>query len=473
MTCTNVSGTTNGQTITVNGVVRTWTNNVTSIQTQILTNNTIAGAASNMLAAYYVVPAPNATVAPVSTNAMLLKSFPGFPMVATVSAGWATVTLSTNTLTNATIVRVPLAVVGNYEATNVESGLVGYLNDNRMTSVISSSAPAFANYPSLIGTNTFTGTNSFTNSSFNNGTALNLVITNGQNFGNPFRSPGAGIGSEQFGLSASAGANFASAYGDSANAAALSSTAIGNLAVASGLYSVALGYGTSATNTRAIAIGYASSAFALQDMAVGANTLASGGSSTAIGYSANAAGLNALSLGEGTFCGYTNSTSIGAAALTTANHQVALGTSSENVWIPGGLQVDGSVSNMTFAGSATHNGAITANNELIVASFANSSLANGANSALNISTNAYVVVSGPTGSFTIAGIAGGVSGRVVTIQNGTGQSMVIANESGLDSTPANRIRTGFSADRTFTNNPATVSFRYDGGLSRWVETGNN
>src|SRR5438045_2588448 len=46
---TNAAGTTNGQTLTVNSDVRTWTNNVVTAATQILTNSTQSGAAQNLL----------------------------------------------------------------------------------------------------------------------------------------------------------------------------------------------------------------------------------------------------------------------------------------------------------------------------------------------------------------------------------------------------------------------------------------
>jgi hypothetical protein len=46
--------------------------------------------------------------------------------------------------------------------------------------------------------------------------------------------------------------------------------------------------------------------------------------------------------------------------------------------------------------------------------------------------------------------------------------MTIGNNSGLDSTAANRILTGVGASITLTNNPSMVHLYYTGTLSRWV-----
>jgi hypothetical protein len=54
-------------------------------------------------------------------------------LTASLSAGWGIIAFSTNSLTPAIVVRVPRSAMGAYEQTNVESGLVDYLNDNKMT----------------------------------------------------------------------------------------------------------------------------------------------------------------------------------------------------------------------------------------------------------------------------------------------------------------------------------------------------
>lgn len=103
----------------------------------------------------------------------------------------------------------------------------------------------------------------------------------------------------------------------------------------------------------------------------------------------------------------------------------------------------------------------------------NTALANGNNAALSIADKAYVKLSGPSAAFTVNGIAGGSDGRIVTLQNSTGYTLTIANDSGTDPTAANRIYTGTGGNITQTNNPGTVSLIYDSAASRWVVTGKN
>ena len=144
ITITNAAAVTNGQTITVNAATRTFTNLVTSPSTQILTPTNSAAAITNLFFAYSANPAPNANLSWNGTNMVQFKSFPGVALTASVSSGWAIVALSTNTLTAATVVRVPPAAVSLVEQTNTANGLVLYLSSDGVTNVIPVTAPAFA-----------------------------------------------------------------------------------------------------------------------------------------------------------------------------------------------------------------------------------------------------------------------------------------------------------------------------------------
>lgn len=74
-------------------------------------------------------------------------------------------------------------------------------------------------------------------------------------------------------------------------------------------------------------------------------------------------------------------------------------------------------------------------------------MVNGANNNFNLGTPPYVnnLVTGPTGAFNITGIANGVDGAIVFIDNGTNQVMTITNNSGASSA-GNKILTGTGAD---------------------------
>lgn len=146
VTITNASGITNGRTITVNGTLRTFTNTVTSAQNQILTATNIPGGWTNLFYAYAAVPQSGFTLSGTYSNVVQFQSLSGVPLTVAISSGWATLVLSTNWLTNAVNIRVPKSAVGVYEQTNVENGLVDYLNDNKMTTLIDSSAKAWSNF---------------------------------------------------------------------------------------------------------------------------------------------------------------------------------------------------------------------------------------------------------------------------------------------------------------------------------------
>lgn len=148
-TVTVTATATNGMTFSLNGVVRTWTNTVTAANTQLLTSSNIISTASNLFSAYVIVPASSIIITKTASNTINFQSFSGTAATVAFGGSWGTVSYSTNTVTNTTVVRVPKTAAGNYEQTNVESGLIDYLNDNKMgTNIIKVTAPAFVNFVS-------------------------------------------------------------------------------------------------------------------------------------------------------------------------------------------------------------------------------------------------------------------------------------------------------------------------------------
>jgi hypothetical protein len=102
-----------------------------------------------------------------------------------------------------------------------------------------------------------------------------------------------------------------------------------------------------------------------------------------------------------------------------------------------------------------------------------SSLVNGENGDIDIGTNTYVILTGPTGAFTVDGFVAKGDGREFTAVNPTGQSWTLRNLSGLEFTAANRIITGQGADLILTNNPSLIKFHYQGSSNAWIVTGFN
>jgi hypothetical protein len=415
---------------------------------------------------------PQKSIVTTQTGSNVL-TFQGLALTASVTAGWSSLVFTTNgsAANPPAVVETPIAnsTMTPTAQTNVDSSLVSDLDANS-TNSFSTNAVALKNYVPTNGT--FYGTASnviVTNASqisgnvskLTNGVYMNPVLSNGQNFGAPFRSPGGGTGSEQLGIGANASTNFAIALGDSSSATAISSTALGYQASATANGAVSIGIAATANDSEAIAIGDSATANsgAVNSIAIGEGAIVNDTGNTAIGAGAGTLGVSATAIGTGATSANANSIAIGAGSTTTATHQIMLGTASETTVVPGVLQLQGGISNLVTvtSGTSVFNGILT------VPGAVNSSIAN-TNNVVSISTNAYVQLSGPSGSFCVASISGGVAGRVVILENTSGQTMVIANQSGFDSTAANRIVTLTGADL----NPVNVAtLWYDGAASRW------
>lgn len=96
------------------------------------------------------------------------------------------------------------------------------------------------------------------------------------------------------------------------------------------------------------------------------------------------------------------------------------------------------------------------------------SLTNGLNSNIALPTTKRVLISGPTGAFSIGGFVGGVDGMRLYIFNPLSQTMTIVNED-ASSTAANRITTLIGANIVMrTSAPSFVTLSYDGASGRFI-----
>jgi hypothetical protein len=447
VTVTNTAGTTNGQTLTVNANVRTWTNSVVIPGSQILTNATIGGAATNLFNQVANNPFTGLSFARSGTNGITLQTAPGGALSVSLSAGWGTVSLSTNTLTNAVVVSIPTSNQSAQEQTNINSGLVAAISDASNTNAIPATAYAVSNLVNLSTAQTVTGVKTFSGTgglngnvgNLTNGSFLNPVTLNLTNTGLAISSQGAASFSEQFGTGAQALGIGSIAVGQNATSSVFSinGAAIGNLAYAD----------------------------QTGDLAVGTLARATGNSSTAIGYGAQATEISASAFGQAAVSAYQFSTAVGSGASADRVHQLKLGTSSEDVDIPGPLTPRSGVSNLWTRVGSTNT--FPAGSDIALGRYALTSLANGNNAAIVAGTNVFVQVSGPTGAFAINGIAGGRDGKFLILLNRTGQNMTIAHDSGVDPTAANRIYTMTGADRATTGDGAALLI-YSAADSRWI-----
>lgn len=361
-----------GNTVTINGSARTWTNSF-SIDT-ISTNVTIAGSATNL----YRHLTTNGPTGPIlvtqtgATNITLLGSV-GQAMSISSAGSWLSVSYSTQVVTLATAVRVPMEVEVASNRVTIASELVRGISDNSTNRfatnstallhyVTTNTAQTLSNktlaYPITIGagqtggfdlnvtqtnntTNVFSGINRFgqiivtnliapSNSYFSD-----PIFTNGINRGRAFQSYSNYSDSVQIGLNAHAFTNDSIAIGEAALATGLNSIAIGTAAEATNASTTAIGVNAQATASSASAFGYTAAASGAASFAVGPNASASMENAFALGYNSTASQTNAFALGYNSESAYRNSLVIGNDASATETNQIRLGNSTHIVSCPG------------------------------------------------------------------------------------------------------------------------------------------
>lgn len=508
ITVTNAP-TTNGMTLVINGVTRTWTNNVAPAPSvSIGTNLTAVGSATN-LHNQIVSHKPSAlqSISRTDVTNIVLRSFPGQTLTVTSSGGWASIVTDTLTFTNAAMVQVPFHAFSTSIRQSWADELVRGISTNASAS-FNADTPALANHAGLTNEQTLTRktltapyvnnpTNTgglFTNvavihvtniiadsaivsaATISNGVLIGVVTINGTldklTNGTFYHSSGTNMPWVN-----ATNANLGTARIDTltvwssgtitnlnAPGTGTDSQRIGAGAIASGDYSVAVGDGSEATNIYSVAIGYAALAYGESSTVLGQSAKADALGGTAIGNLSYASAIGSTALGYGAESTHSNSTAIGYSAETTATNQVRLGTSAEHVSIPGRLEsASGFIS--SIVGSNTLYGTLE------LKAGAVSTLVNGNNAGIILSTNPVVELSGATTIAQIAGFAASRDGDTRLLRFTGAITNWIVNEANsvfsTDGTAANRIVTGTGGDITQTNQPAWLKVRYRGTSSRW------
>lgn len=409
-----------GNTITINGSTRAWTNSVSIPASQILINAAVGGSATNLFNCYGVTPAVGVIVTRVGTNGV---KFQGTGLTASQVGTWASLVLSTNSSGSGLNWTVPLANV--VESNRIYIASQGTLDINQystnainQTNLIASELIGLTNTQTASGLKTWTGTQ----------TALNSSNVYAGTFTNGF------------------------VY---ANGGSVSNVSMFNAAIYSGSISGVIGLTTNGILHNASLDGATlyGSAILLGDFAF-----------------ANDNTGNTLTMKDNGEMGFYSSIFDELVLYVDTNGYANVQTLFAEDAINIGPNTEGFYSRLYQVGNGVLgiNNPITVKGAIDVTQGVNTSLANGNNAAVDISTNGYVKVSGPTAAFNINGIANGRDGRKLTIQNSTGYAVTIANDSGVDPVAANRIYTGTGADVTITNDPATIDFHYDPSVSRWI-----
>lgn len=130
---------------------------------------------------------------------------------------------------------------------------------------------------------------------------------------------------------------------------------IGTGAAATGAAAVALGQGTQAAADQAVALGQQAAASEVGALAAGSQAAASQPGSVALGQSSVAQGSQSTAIGSAAQALFNQSTAIGAGARTDRPNQVAIGTSADVAFMPGGLALQ-SPNGSTFMVSVTDDG---------------------------------------------------------------------------------------------------------------------
>lgn len=482
-----ITATSNKFSLTGNGDTRTFTNSVTDSATQIATNHTVAGSASNLY--NHLVSSPfarvNVTGYTNGSNVIYLRGDLGVAMSFSALSNWVTISYSTQVFSSGTIdVRVPidseqpavrtnvasqLAYAAKYSSNAIPEGTVAYGNFVQRGSHQITSNKFNVGVTNTGGVNTNMLT---TNSTFGAGTLAGRITVTEALVGGSYTN--AGVTNSTIGGGAFAGAITSSAritggtYADitvsnmSSPGTGLNSFQVGASAVASGDFSITVGDTAIASGTYAIASGLNS--LAAEDFAVslGNEAVVNVGATAglALGSAVTANGAYSRAFGNSSAADHDYSWVFGDGISSTAAHQFLFGDADDHVRIPGEVR-DLKLTNVWSTGTNRFDLAVAFSRTNIT------SLANGVN-LVDPGLKTYLKVSGPSAGYSIDKITRGWDGRILRIQKTDSLTLTIANESGSGGGAAtDRILTGTGANVTITNNPGFVELIYDLDAGRW------
>jgi hypothetical protein len=479
---TNAAGTTNGQTLTIvsgTTTVRTWTNSVYLAASQILTNSTAAGAATNLwrqlLATVPIGVAPIVMTGP--TN-LVLYGQSGFPLLLTPSAGWASVSYVTQAVTAAYTVRIPNTIESAAAKTNVASELVNWLNLSAATNQLAQASPALAQLLGTTNTQTVTAAKTFTGAVIlSNAAGIYYLgtISNAANISGAINAISNGVWYV---------GTISNAAGITGNLGLLTNGLLRTPILISPITTNLVNYGdaVSSRGTNALSEQFGTGALATNayDLAVGQNARAGGGFTTVVGNTANgrapqstvvgynastaATATNAIALGTDSEGNYESSVALGTSTKTDRAWQIKIGGANHHVDVPGGMVIRGALTNLITSGTNT----FPAGSDLAFSRYALTSLANGNNAALPLGTNIFVEISGNSAAAAIAGLTAGPNrdGAFRIIEYRQTYTLTLLNESGVDPVPGNRLRTQTGSDLSSAG-PCVALVIYNGSAARW------
>jgi len=421
-------------TIVVNGDTRTWTNVVNNSANQILANADIATSTTNL----WNHISANQFAGPVipqfaATNVINLIGAIGSPMVISFNGTWATVSLSTQTVSTLTTVRVPMSSEQNSVRTNVATLIVTNL-DTYSQIKWGTASPLLANFDSLAGNQTVTGAKTLSNTNNSYWGQITNSYLNQSVMAYPYTNSG--------------GVYFQNAVGNLISVIAANGDGLPSL-----FYNGATPHAFSPPTVPA---SYAPNPENLLNVLIASNSFG---------------GLNWANYFAGTnqFNRITNSAIVG------STFRNSPGISGTVEFMTNGFYVAPKLTNTVSVGFPNFSGSNYMTGTFAYSLNIKTSLANGNNAGVNFGAGVFYKLNpGPTGAFAICGIAVDLvndisDGRMLILYNNTGQNMTIANNSGVDGTASNRILTNTGGDIVTTGN-GVVTLIYDAADQKWVVT---
>lgn len=523
---TVITATSNNFNLVGNSDTRTFTNTVTHAPSQIATNHTVSGSASNLY--FHLVSSPFSRVQVTGytngSNVLYLRGQQGLAMSFSALSNWATISYSTQTFSSGQlIVRTPLAYEVNDVRTNIASQLVTGIGDYAQNK-FPTNTPALTNYVD-VGPNAQRLENDvITNATIQGGTITNAVGTNlvRINVGHAVITNAVVLGGT---LSNATLVNLATASGTlgALSNGILHNTTLSNIAGASGTFgnltngifqspkltnatinavagylsdlsglnltitnlsapgagldSQRLGASSDATGEKSIAIGKNANTAGYGGICLGYSSSSDGDSSIGIGLGIVGNGLYGIAIGLGASVGIDaeSSIAIGTDASVSYSNSIALGVNAlvtETAQIRLGtanqhVSIPGDlraiiITNALFPGSNSLTGSL----KMLATNV--TGVANG-DLLLDVGLERTVHrLSGNTAAANICGIKNGYDGRQLRIIKTNIYDLVFKNASGAAGTAASeRIVTGTGGNVTFTNVPEIIDLSYDGAQAVW------
>ena len=459
VTVTNLPVGTN--TFVINGNTLVWTNTVSTPATQLLLQNQTTNAAGELdTNLVQVAPLPGFTVIwdgatnnGLGTNLYFLANV-NQALTVSQSGNWCSITLTTNNLQNLRAALWPLSLSTNSnlqtnQATQLAADESAYSQTAlHQTNVLMSEVVGLTNTQTISGQKTYSATNS----------VYNGVVSNAVVYG-------------QTNLST---ATFNGGWTNTSASTGMSAAGILTAITPQFLSSTMMDY-FPANGTAGI------TSFAPQSGSLTfTNNAASGNGNVWLVFN-----LGRSSGAKVDFSAYYNANPIFDLELSASSAFLLDNITSTYSWLAGtngsltipwliassgtASLTNSTLTNTTFGGTNTFAGTVAYTPTSV------STLANGNNSDIPTSSGSYIVLSGPTGSFTNCGFVAQPSGTLIHFEYDGGQNMSIGNLNGNESTSANRVQvgTGGTSFVTMTNNPAWFDLQYNGIAGYWTLRGHS